>query len=843
MRRVCLLLYLQVAVLCLANLITEGFSSDYDIPTSHAWWPFQKLKEYQIPDRIFEQYNQGQFHSKMGLFAELNHAWITIDNALYMWDYTSPNPDLIGMEDQPYTISAVKLVVPRPGVFKSNITHLLVVATTHDIFIMGVSTERTADSVYNVSLYQTNISMPTKGQDVNIIESSRKTGRIFFAGYGSDDVYELMYQQSESWFSQRCSKINHVTQGRFVNVLPSLTFSSKPPKEQVKQIVIDDSRSLLYTLSSLSSIRVFQMKPNNGLDCLITRSFRSFKEQMGHLRLPRDSVDPEVSLVSLHPITASEGSQLSLMGTTNTGYRIFFSTMSASYGYRTSDPPPVPSSIQVQFVKVPPQKQSTSTGSQPSSSYAVQPTGQPSTSSKELHYLRLATRLPPGYFFGFKEREQGVDVMFASAPDTGRIALGGDQGQMYRTYHETGTFFDIGAQTEDVDIITPVFGAGSKPQGFGNELAVQFDQPATELAVLTNSGVKTYRRRRLVDVFAAIIRYSPSSDKGLDGELKRFAQLYGRDEISATALAVACGHGSELANEFASKISDAEIVDTARRAFIEYGGKATVNENLLDQAQPGIENVRPSPRHNGIALYISRLVRSVWKAPILRETATALGLNVIPTVPLKKTQDIQKNLIDLKTFLNDNKSLIDGLAGPEALGRVASKQEEIALQGEHRALNALMVLLSNIIEGISFVHVLFDERVDEILLSLPEATRSQVRSLTFEGLFTMSNGKELAKELVKAIVNRNISKGSNVETVADALRRRCGSFCSSDDVVIFKAQEQVNKASQSPTTETSRALLNDSLELFIKVASSLTMEHLTQTVYQYVHAQFYAGKY
>ncbi len=55
----------------------------------------------------------------MGLFAELNHAWVTMDNALYLWDYTNPDPDLIGVEEQPYNIATVKLVVPRAGVKKT----------------------------------------------------------------------------------------------------------------------------------------------------------------------------------------------------------------------------------------------------------------------------------------------------------------------------------------------------------------------------------------------------------------------------------------------------------------------------------------------------------------------------------------------------------------------------------------------------------------------------------------------------------------------------------------------------------------------------------------------------
>ena len=270
-----------------------------------------------------------------------------------------------------------------------------------------------------------------------------------------------------------------------------------------------------------------------------------------------------------------------------------------------------------------------------------------------------------------------------------------------------------------------------------------------------------------------------------------------------------------------------------------------LNENaVLDTTTPSIDNVRTSPRHDGMALYLSRLVRSIWRSPVLQVALDpAGGLQVGGTVPLTKLQDIQRSLNSLQEFLVKNRTSIEGLAGPEALGRVSTKQEEIALQGEHRAMNALVQLISSVIEGIAFILVLFDERVTEILLSLQEESRQRVRQLTYEALFTAPDGRDLAKELVKAIVNRNIANGSNVDTVAEALRRRCGSFCSADDVVIFKAQEQVKRASEAgSSSEQGRMLLNESLRLFQKVAGSLSTEHLQWAVEQYIALQFFAGK-
>ena len=157
-------------------------------------------------------------------------------------------------------------------------------------------------------------------------------------------------------------------------------------------------------------------------------------------------------------------------------------------------------------------------------------------------------------------------------------------------------------------------------------------------------------------------------------------------------------------------------------------------------------------------------------------------------------------------------------------------------------MHALVMLIDSIIEGIAFVQVLFDERVQEIILSLSPDVREQVRKLTFENLFGSSHGRDLAKELVKAIVNRNIANGSNVETVAEALRRRCGSFCSADDVVIFKAQEQLKRASEAGgDSELGRNLLNESLRLFSRVAGSLSMEQLQWAVHSFANMQFFAG--
>ncbi|KAL1999413.1 hypothetical protein VTN02DRAFT_4543 [Thermoascus thermophilus] len=829
----------------LDSYLSQGFSSDYDIPASPSWAPFHKVKMYNIPDQIFDQYNRAQVSTSMGLFAEISHAWVAIDNALYLWDYTHPNPQLVGFEDQPNSINGVKLAKPRPGVFLPAITHLLVISTTADVLLLGMGVETTSNGAHQVTLYQTGMSTSIRGLDIHVFASSDSTGRIFFAGSTDNDVYELTYQQEERWFQGRCGKVNH-TSSRLAAFTPNLSFVQKEP-EFVEQMVVDDTRRLLYTLSSLSTIRVFHMKPDGTLALAITKPAADIYSNIGHIIASNETLNSKVKIVSISPIPAPEASRYHLMATTATGYRIYLSATGSYTWSTTPNGSSAPTSMQAHHVKTPPVDNLYPT-IQPGPQGQPLKFNAPVASKVPIHTLdptRFACRFPPGYFFCFtcKDPMQKADTLFISSPDSGRVARS-QESVIPAKAAESAIWLSLGSRAEDIGLCSPPVSAANTPGGFGNELAIQYDHPAAEIAILTNTGVHIIRRRRLVDMFAALVR-NGGGEEGLEGEIKNFIRTYGRSETLATALAVACGQGVEMsADSRLSKINDPDVLEFARKVFIEYGGRPTMNENAVsDSATSVIDTIVPSPRHAGIALYMTRLLRSIWKKEIATANPSRNGApSISPSVSTAKLQTIQRDLSALQDFFKKNKSFIEGLSGPEALSRASTKQEEIALQAEHRALHSLVQLLSDTIEGISFVLVLFDERVDEIVATLQDDSKERFMKLTFEELFSTSKGYEIAKELVKAIVNRNIAKGSNVETVADALRRRCGNFCSAEDVVIFKAQELLKRATEAGgNSELGRNLLNESLSLFQQVADNLSMDYLVSAVDNYIANQFFAG--
>lgn len=786
---------------------------------------------YPIPNAVFDHYNAGQLQTLMGLFAEINHAWVVIDNSLFLWDYTHPDPELIGFEDQPHTIHAVALVTPKPGIFVNTITHILAVATSSEIVLLGVSAADTPAGTKSVSLYQTKMVLPLRGIDVRVITGSAD-GRIFFGGSGDVDVYELYYQSEEKWFSNRCGKINHTNRPWSQVVTMQTGFWSQKAPEHLVDMVIDDSRSLVYTLSNKSTIRTYHMEAPDRMKEVIEKGLMNCLRDIAHMITPSKLLNDRMNIVSISPIPRQEASKLHLMALTDTGCRLFFSATSESSYLYNSKSNLAPQSMQVQFIKFPPSLNQRSSGG------AAGETAM-DLESTALLPSRHGARFPPGYFLDFVSNgsNTNTDLVFVSGLDAGRIKNTAPTSPL--KYFEHASWIDIGSQAEAVGLITPPFAAASQPLGFGNELAVQFDDPPSEFAVLTNTGVHIIRRRRFVDIFASAIRGAVGGE-GYEQLCRRLVQNYGRVETVSTALAVACGHGGE-SRPGAARAVDQATQDRARACFVDFGGQPTITET--DRTALTTEAVRLSSRHDALALYLARLIRKLWKAPVIQMGVSAIGAPVIDsTVPVAKLTTVQENIDRLRGFLDANKGLIQGLSGPSDLERVSTRQEEVALQAEHQALHALQKLMTSVSEGISFAIMLFDERVIDIFARLDETSRQQLKELTYERLFSQADGKDLAKVLVKAIVNRNIESGSNVETVAEALRRRCGSFCSEHDVLIFKAQEQLKRASEQPlNTNQSRTLLHESLRLFEKVAGSLSVGNLQSAVAQYVDLKYYAG--
>ncbi|OLL21763.1 putative nucleoporin [Neolecta irregularis DAH-3] len=767
----------------LGDIVGQGQSSDYSIEISEAWVPYERRELVNIPDAIFEQYNRTECYTQMDLFAEIQRAWITVDNRLYLWNFMNGSADFASYEDNPHTITCVKLVKPRPGVFHDMIAHLLVVATPNDIFILGVKIQG------EITFYNTRMSVPVGGIDVSTIESTLD-GRIFFAGK-DNHLYELTYQTEDGWFSKRCSKINH-TGSSLGNLVPQI-FATES-KEHVTQIVVDNTRNLVYTLSSKSTIRTFHLIPPNSLPAIITYTYNSLVSHSQMINASSSLLDPRsTSIISLTSVTLTESPQLNLIATTSTGCRLYLRAVRSSSFVLYNDSNSPPTSMQVTHVRFPPKLQD----------------------GKTHNLTKKADLFPPGLFISVVNNSsngQSVDGLFLSAPETGRIANTSGRPQFW----ESAMWLPLDGFVQAISLTQPGFLRTSVPDTWKNELISEFDTPPTEIAVLTNTGVYIIRRRRAVDIFSKALLS--------EVDIRKFYETHGRVELCVSALGVICSSNDRL-----------DLVDLSRRLLFEYGGKPFI-EGQLNTSH--LENFKPSSRTEALAVYISRLIRCIWTVPILTPKMGPKGPEYVTLGP-HTLQKVQSDIVRLYEFLKENRSFLDGL-GSETHS-LSFRPEEVAVQQEHQSIHSLYMLLEQIVEGISFVLVLGEHRASNVIGDLPQNMRDEVMKLNHRDLFTTDRGRDLAKEIVSLIVNRQIAEGESIEIVASALRSRCGSFCSADDVVLYKAVEQLRGAKSTLEEDERMNKLQIALNMFLQTCSTLTLENLAEAVGEFKNQNFHVG--
>lgn len=113
--------------------------------------------------------------------------------------------------DQPDVISHVAVVKPKLGVFIDEISYILVICTPVSVLLIGLSVLSSGPNRREIRLYATDMSAPTEIEMTAVVGT--ESGRIFMCGSQDGNLYELHYQEHESWFGKRVQLINHSVGG------------------------------------------------------------------------------------------------------------------------------------------------------------------------------------------------------------------------------------------------------------------------------------------------------------------------------------------------------------------------------------------------------------------------------------------------------------------------------------------------------------------------------------------------------------------------------------------------------------------------------------------------------
>lgn len=134
-----------------------------------------------------------------------------------------------------------------------------------------------------------------------------------------------------------------------------------------------------------------------------------------------------------------------------------------------------------------------------------------------------------------------------------------------------------------------------------------------------------------------------------------------------------------------------------------------------------------------------------------------------------------------------------------------------AYAAEQASLSALRLLLVQSVEAISFILLLIDYKLPDIVASCQPELQQELAQLTYAELLTTKGGRSVARGLVSAVINQQIGRHLSVDAISETLQQRCGSFCSADDVLLYKAIEAMRRAKDTYDSSERTECLRESL--------------------------------
>eukprot|EP00931_Biecheleriopsis_adriatica_P116292 TRINITY_DN91959_c0_g1_i1.p1 TRINITY_DN91959_c0_g1~~TRINITY_DN91959_c0_g1_i1.p1 ORF type:complete len:1257 (+),score=220.30 TRINITY_DN91959_c0_g1_i1:54-3773(+) len=207
--------------------------------------------------------NRGADFLQQGMLPDIQRLWRSCDSQLVLWKYADPRiPELT--EYCGVTQQIVTVATARPKHFVSGVDHFLVISTPVEISLHALRFAPGSDHL--LPPIRSQHAVATDDVVVGAIACDSGSGRIFLGG-NDGCVHEFQYFDDEArWFGRpkkcRKSAVNWTLQSQMPTILQRVWVSLFGPSEAITQLVVDSSRGLLFALSSLSTITVFQIPPN-----------------------------------------------------------------------------------------------------------------------------------------------------------------------------------------------------------------------------------------------------------------------------------------------------------------------------------------------------------------------------------------------------------------------------------------------------------------------------------------------------------------------------------------------------------------------------------------------------
>ncbi|KAI6188866.1 hypothetical protein M3Y98_00400400 [Aphelenchoides besseyi] len=521
---------------------------------------FIHLRHSPLPRELRDQLDRMQSNCGFGLFPVLSRAWLTVDTDLFLWNFET-NKDLAFYDQITHTIVRIDLACVKAGIFESKVKFLLVVATTVDVIILAASFVHENDGVIvgpihdykDPNIYLVLQEIHRLPLDGGIVEQLCCTGegRIFYSI--EDTLYEITYYKN--FWSGRVFKKVVLTKGLFSSMMQ--VFSTKDP---IKQVLCDDTRHVLYVLTSGSKIMIYDLgSRGDSFHQVVSYSVANLQSDIANVFGIDSQLLREISSIAVIPSTQSLS--VHLVATLQSGYRVYFTywdkLLRETKDSRHSQEATRPKSLSPIHFRYPPPFQSQYRQGIEYKNYfmkimddiTILAFESATNTNASCELIALSTS-------NFPNTQRLVESKFKLPIQQPVWTVEMTADEMKKIEAEIAIRARDNAEIELVPQVQP------------RAFCRQHDQPTIRFYTMSADGVDIFSHQRPVELYRRILEHYGTDSKQMHG----FVEMHGPVEICIMALIVLSTDTSP----------EGRLKEMALRMFFAHGGQPTLILNLDD---------------------------------------------------------------------------------------------------------------------------------------------------------------------------------------------------------------------------------------------------------------------
>ena len=260
----------------------------------------------------------------------------------------------------------------------------------------------------------------------------------------------------------------------------------------------------------------------------------------------------------------------------------------------------------------------------------------------------------------------------------------------------------------------------------------------------------------------------------------------------------------------------------AAPAAVHVAGAAVLPpSNHVHPGHAPLPEVQFSHRHNGLYLFLSRLLRPVWNFPLL--AASPASQEHRSHLKLPQLSAVMAQLHNLRVWMEKNSSLCSG--------QDTRTGDNGALFREKQSLMMLRQLVVDCLQILGLWSVVVEHAVAQVVAKLSPDILNTIKHTQFRDLVVSPGGRDVAVKLVHCLVETYLNDSANTDAISNRLRQLCPSLYRQEDALSSKAHELLLAAAKLGHGSEKEKMIGEAVGIAVQIAAHLHLDvmvsHLT----------------